>query len=283
MVAAKRALVFVAFIAVVAVAAWAIRATPWTTAAQHPASARTEPAQPVSEAVTALGRLEPKDGIIRIAGPSRPAVVIAKLLVEEGQVVEAGDVIAVLDTFAQEEVQVASLQAQLTNALAELERYEHLYRQGTASTSVRDAAHLKAELAKADLQAAQVARDLAQVRAPVRGQVLEIHARAGERVGLEGIAELGQTDQMYAIAEVYETDVRRVRVGQPAIVRSPALAGELRGTVERIGLKIGRLDTVSPDPAADTDARIVDVAVRLADSVHAAGLTNLQVEVSILP
>src|SRR5947208_3454539 len=48
--------------------------------------------------VTALGRLEPKDGIIRVAGPSRPSVVIAKLVVEEGDRVEAGQPIAVLDT-----------------------------------------------------------------------------------------------------------------------------------------------------------------------------------------
>src|SRR5437763_783255 len=56
------------------------------------AARKTEPAL-----ITALGRLEPKDGIIRVAGPSRPSVVIAKLLVEEGDRVEAGQPIAVLD------------------------------------------------------------------------------------------------------------------------------------------------------------------------------------------
>lgn len=46
--------------------------------------------------ITALGRLEPKDGILRVAGPSRPSVVIARLLVEKGDRVEAGQAIAVL-------------------------------------------------------------------------------------------------------------------------------------------------------------------------------------------
>jgi len=35
-------------------------------------------------AITALGRIEPKDGVRRIAGPSNPSVVIGRLLVEEG-------------------------------------------------------------------------------------------------------------------------------------------------------------------------------------------------------
>src|SRR5882724_4752339 len=46
--------------------------------------------------ITALGRLEPEAGVIRVAGPSRPSVVIAKLLVREGEVVDAGRPIAVL-------------------------------------------------------------------------------------------------------------------------------------------------------------------------------------------
>jgi multidrug efflux pump subunit AcrA (membrane-fusion protein) len=52
------------------------------------AASAAQPAGPV--AVTAIGRLEPKDGVRRVAGPSRPSVVIAKLLVEEGEHVTAG-------------------------------------------------------------------------------------------------------------------------------------------------------------------------------------------------
>ena len=56
--------------------------------------------------VTALGRLEPKDGVIRVAGPSRPAVVIAKLLVEEGEMVREGQPLAVLDSYASHKAEV---------------------------------------------------------------------------------------------------------------------------------------------------------------------------------
>src|SRR5262245_13835375 len=42
--------------------------------------------------VTALGRLEPRDGAMRIAGPSRPSLVVGKLLVDENDVVKMGQI-----------------------------------------------------------------------------------------------------------------------------------------------------------------------------------------------
>ena len=86
---------------------------------------------------------------------------------------------------------------------------------------------------------------------------------------------------MYAVAEVYETDAPRLKAGQRAEVRSPALAGPLTGVVERVGLKVGRLSAVGADPAARNDARAVEVKVRLDDSASAAALTDLEVEITI--
>ena len=233
--------------------------------------------------VTALGRLEPKDGIIRLAGPSRPSVVIAKLLVDTGDRIDAGQPIAVLDTLAENQARVTRAKAELTNALADLTRVEELYRTGMEAVSLREASQLKVEVARAELQGAQSAVDMDTVRAPVRGQVVAVHARQGERVGPLGIAELADTERMYAIAEVYETDVGRVKPGQHATVRSRAIDPSLTGTVERIGMKIGKLDVLDTDPAARTDARVVEVTIRLDDSARAAALSNLQVEVAIAP
>jgi HlyD family secretion protein len=125
--------------------------------------------------------------------------------------------------------------------------------------------------------------ELSIVRSPVDGQVLEVHAREGERVGIDGVAELGQTDAMYAVAEVYETDIGRVRLGQGARITSPALPGVLAGEVERIGLKIGKKDVLSTDPVADADARVVEVEIRLEQPELAAALTNLRVDVVLEP
>ena len=110
-----------------------------------------------------------------------------------------------------------------------------------------------------------------------------IHARAGERVGTEGILELGDTTAMYAIAEIYETDIGRVKPGQRARISSPALSQSLAGEVVRIGLKIGKQDVLDADPVAKTDARVVEVEIRLDEGPDVSRLTNLQVRVEIGP
>src|SRR5262245_6415030 len=236
-----------------------------------------------SRAVTALGRLEPREGIIRIAGPSRPSVVIATLLLEEGARVTAGQPIAILDTQAEDAARVVRTKAELANAEHQLSRIDPLVRQGMTSVSTRDDAQLKVDVARAELAAAQATLDRDTVRAPAAGQIVKIHTRSGERVGPDGIAELAQTDAMYALAEVYETDIGRVKVGQHAVIRSPALDPELTGVVDRIGMKVEKLDVVDVDPVTRTDARVVEVRIKVNDGARAARLSNLQVDVAIEP
>jgi HlyD family secretion protein len=264
-------------------AGWYIGSMSSASTAEVSGAATARPPSSHPATVTALGRLEPKDGVTRVAGPSRPSVVISQLLVHKGQRVRIGDALAVLDSFEPLKATAAALQVELDHAESEYQRNERLYETKVVSVSERDAWRTKANTLRAELQRAQVELDQATVRSPITGQVLDIHARAGERVGPDGIVEIAKTDQMYAIAEVYETDIGRVRVGQRATVTSPALGEPLQGTVERIGLKIGKLEILDVDPAARTDARIVEVEIRLDDSQRVAALTNLQVEVTIRP
>jgi HlyD family secretion protein len=88
---------------------------------------------------------------------------------------------------------------------------------------------------------------------------------------------------MFAIAEVYETDIRHVRTGQRATVSSAALDQDLSGTVKYIRQKVHKQDEIGTDPAARKDARIIEVEIELENSTPAAGLTNLQVDVVIHP
>jgi HlyD family secretion protein len=205
------------------------------------------------------------------------------LLVEEGDRVTVGQAIAILDSLGEDQARVARAKAQVANARRDLDRIEPLTRQGVASVANRDDAWLKVEVAKADLAGAESALELDTVRAPAGGQVIAVHSRAGERVGLDGIAELASNDAMYAVAEVYETDIGRVKVGQRARVSSPAVDPPMTGTVERIGRKIGKQDTLDTDPVARIDARVVEVHIRLDDSTRAAGLSNLKVDVALEP
>ena len=132
---------------------------------------------------------------------------------------------------------------------------------------------------------AQSRLDQAYVRAPQEGRVLKIHTRPGELVSSDsGIIELGQTSQMYAIAEIYESDVVKVRLGQPARITSTVLPDTvLHGAIEQIGLQIERQNVVNEDPTTNIDAKIVEVKVKLdqTSSEQVTGLTNLQVMVTI--
>ncbi len=253
-------------------ASWA---TPPVSAALSPA------ARPHS--VSALGRLEPKEGVIQLAGPSDMSVVIARLLVDQGDPVEKGQLVAVLDKAAVREASVKRLEAELAHARRELERYLRLKHRAVVSDSERDSRELAVKVAAAELDGARAELDRAHVFSPIEGRVLAVHTREGERVGPDGIVALGRTGEMHAVAEVYESDIGRVAVGQAAVVTSPALPEPLTGKVEWIELQVGKLDALGTDPAARKDARVVEVDIRLDDSKHAGGLTNLQVEIEILP
>jgi HlyD family secretion protein len=153
------------------------------------------------------------------------------------------------------------------------------------------------EIAQAQLEKAQVAvaqrradLDDVRVRAPVAGQILRINTQIGEQVNTaQGIVELAGTQQMYAIAEIYETDVAKVRKGQRAVLSTDygGFKGEVRGTVEHIGLQIGRKtiqDTSTTNPTTDQDARVVEVKIRIdpQDSRKVASFTNMLVQVKIV-
>ena len=150
-----------------------------------------------------------------------------------------------------------------------------------------DIAGAQAELSRAQATARQSQAELteAYVRAPIAGEILKVHARAGESPGDKGIVEMGQTSQMVAVAEVYESDIRTLRVGQSASIRSEsgAFTQKLTGKVSAIGLQIGKKDVLSTDPAADSDSRVVEVKIAIdpTDSNTVKGLTNSKIAVTI--
>jgi len=144
-------------------------------------------------------------------------------------------------------------------------------------------AQAEVNVAMAGIQRAKADLEAAVVRSPITGQIIKVHAREGEQIGSDGLVEIGKTDQMYAVAEIYETDIQKVKRGQKAVITSPAFPGEISGVVDQIGLAIRKNDVLNTDPAANTDVRVVEVKIRLDDSQPVSGLTNLQVKVTITP
>ena len=105
----------------------------------------------------------------------------------------------------------------------------------------------------------------------------------GEEIGPKGILELARTDQMYVIAEVPESDVGRVRIGNKARIRSEALAEPLGGAVESIGSQVSKENVAPADPVSFSDERIVEVRIRLDDSSRASHLIHGKVTALIEP
>ena len=155
----------------------------------------------------------------------------------------------------------------------------------TAEVRPTDIAVVQAEVeaAEAGVKQAQANFDLALVRSSQAGQILKIYTFAGERVGEKGIVALGNTSQMNVVAEVYETDIHKVEIGQQVTIKSQGLSSELSGKVTEIGLQIGKKDVLGTDPAADSDVRVVEVKITLDPNSNqkVRALTNLQVNVII--
>jgi HlyD family secretion protein len=149
-----------------------------------------------------------------------------------------------------------------------------------ALTRARLATQVDSLEAAVKLAAARLERNV--LRAPLAGQIIKILTRAGENVGPGPVLKMGDTSVMYAVAEVYETDVNLVRPGQIARVTSAAFPGqEITGKVERVSTLVHRNDVLRLDPTADADARVLEARIRLDDSRLACRFNYLQVDVHI--
>jgi HlyD family secretion protein len=133
--------------------------------------------------------------------------------------------------------------------------------------------------AEADLARVKLDLGRAVVVAPIAGTILDIQARPGERPPADGIMKMGDIGQMMAEVEIYQDRIGSVKPGQPVELVAAALGQTLRGTVESIGLTVGRQGLISDDAAANTDARVIRILVALdaPSTTVAASYTNLEV------
>ncbi len=299
--------------------------------------------------VHALGRLEPA-GRIRQVGPSSGSdfARVEKLLVTEGDNVEAGALLALLDHHPRRQAALAEAQAKLDEARARLAQIQAGSKQGDIEAQRQAVALLTAQqdyaarelarakqlhgrqvlpveeldqkqwaweklsiekrraeqtlasleevrpvdlevgrqqvaAAQASLARAQAELEAAEVRAPVAGRVLKIHTWPGERLGNDGLLEMGDVAQMEAVAEVFEADLAGLALGQRAELTLDSSGQVLTGQISELGHLVARKAILSNDPVSDTDARVVEVRIRLdaAGDSQVARLSNARVEVTI--
>ncbi len=144
-------------------------------------------------------------------------------------------------------------------------------------------AQAEVDSAIATAQKAETELKQAYIRSPINGQIIKIRTRPGEKINDDGIVDLAQTDQMEVVAEIYQTDIGKIREGHLATITGESFSGELRGTVRLIGLQVNQQNVFSNEPGENLDRKVIEVRISLRpeDSDRVASLTNSQVRVSL--
>ena len=336
------------------VGGWAVR---------NDVRSQTPPASKPAAApgVGALGRIEPMSRVRKLSHPGGMATTrIDQVLVQEGDVVVAGQLLAVFADAGQKDAAVAQSEAALAQAQASLaktlaagrpselaaqrarvsalalqeeinrrdaSRSDRLVVSGAgpeataernrfaAQRSAAERAEAQAQLetlsksrpedlalaeaaarrAEAELLKARADAWLSRVYAPIAGTIMKVYARPGDLVGGDGLMDLADLTRLDVVADVFETDLPRLRVGAEASVVAPGFmtpgvtsTGETRryaATVREIGWLVRRSIQATNDPVAAVDARTVEVRLTLSpDAVkQLERRTNMQVQVSIQP
>jgi HlyD family secretion protein len=127
-------------------------------------------------------------------------------------------------------------------------------------------------LARADLDEQRALLAKTELRSPIDGMVLRRFLQSGETISIQPlipILEVGDTSRLRVRAEIDETDVSRVKLGQQATVTAVAYPGrKFAGIVSSIGQRMGRKSVGSDNPAEQRDTDVLDVLVDLEPGTH---------------
>lgn len=176
---------------------------------------------------------------------AKTAGILVRLLAEEGDRVEAGQVLARLEDERQ--------RLELARAEANLARLENELRRATELKSQKLLSEEAYERIRAELAVQRAARDLAslelsytEVRAPIAGVILERMVKEGNLIQPnQPLFRIANFRPLLAVLHVPEREFPRMRPGLPVAMAVDALSGELFA---------GQVLRVSPalDPATGT-------------------------------
>ncbi len=185
---------------------------------------------------------------------------IARILVNEGDRVSRGQVLAELDVEAitlqlrQAEAGLAVAQASFNNAKTNLERMERLSKEKAVSDQQYEQVRLAFDSAKAQLEQAQAAVNLAQhsldvsiLKAPFSGVIASRNAEVGDVINpmmggfspgsAGGVVTLVDFSRIKIKVDVSGADIPRIQKNQAVRLRVPNTPGrEFSGTVQVVNL-----------------------------------------------
>lgn len=211
-------------------------------APEAPAAAPVRVEAPASSdpeaTVRAIGRLEAAgEADLGFASTG----VVAAVLVDTGDRVRAGQVLARLDTAALD-AGVLQTGEQVAQARRDLARTELLLARQLVPAQQRDDARTKLEVAGAALRTAQFAQRYGRIVAPGDGVVLARLAEPGEVVGAgQPVLRTSSEGEAWILAvEVADRDAAAIEPGAPASVSFDGAPGRgFEATVQRIGGQAG--------------------------------------------
>lgn len=254
-------------------------------------AAQASKAAPESPFVAvANGKADVEGGLIQVA--ARRAGIVRDVLVQEGQSVQEGQVLAQLEDdeprltaararaeVAQAQSQIALIQVELSTARREHERLRALapsnfvagQKLDQAQDVIRQAeARLAAQraavaTAQARLNEAEYDLELSVIRAPADGVIVRRYANPGSgasTLNVSNMFDLEPIGQRIVRAEIAEGALPHVQVGQTVQIASEADPSKtFQGQVIRRAGVFGARKLVSDDPTERTDDRVVEVVV----------------------
>ncbi len=170
--------------------------------------------------------------IMRVS-PVAVGGVIEKVLVEEGDFVKAGQIIAEIDRRVPQ-AQYEKAEARYELARLELDRIKNLAHSNYSPTKDLDSAKTNFQIAGSELKLAKVTLENTYLKSPVDGVVIQKIAVPGNVIEPGEVAVvISDADHAWVAANIEETHIARVKVGQPVAI-SIDEGGTLTGRVKEI-------------------------------------------------
>jgi RND family efflux transporter MFP subunit len=230
---------------------------------------------PVRRVATAKGVVESTD---EAEISSKVAGLIQRIMVSENENVKKGQTLVILDK-SEVEAQIKEAEALTIKANANYEkdrinyeRYERLYKNNAVTLDELEDLRRKLKSSEGELLEAEAQLEYAKailrnyiLHSPINGIVTEKHLEIGE-IAREGLPILSivNTDKLRIKAELDETDVGKVHVGQKVEVFVDAYSERIyKGYVEKISADVKRKSVRTFDPVAWMDINSQEITIKL--------------------
>ncbi len=160
---------------------------------------------------------------------------IVRILVDVGQWVEKGDLLIQLDDETQR-VQYEKARVQKERLERELKRQEQLYEAELIAREAYETTLNQYRQAVLDFETARINLDRTQIRAPIRGQVVERFVTEGQLVTPSTqLVRIVNTRELYGRIFLPERELPRVRVDLPVLIESDLFPNRaFRGVVDQV-------------------------------------------------